>query len=304
MDRESWLKKLKSKNQIQVFDSLDKEVLDRRIREHIQKNGSIKKIEGFYGDFRGATAYIEEEIETQEGIFSKAYGCSILYKGTADGDVLDKLSVLKRIAMESIRIISNHPVRTIVGKKWRNDLLNSFISIYKADLERYLMERQLLPIGKFNLFVRELIRVGRIYFRKELVDFFSVFIQFDKAYWYRLQDILMEIPEECFGLRFITIREVNNLFKILKRREKESLVWKYELARYSIVGLMILSRKFRHLIQDFIGELDRDKIKPDKADIYFTLNRRGYDFRGISFENRFKEWERINKKKGHCILGI
>jgi len=51
----------------------------------------------------------------------------------------------------------------------------------------------------------------------------------------------------------------------------------------------------------FLLELDYGKIKTDEADWYFCLKRKDYNFKGVLYEGRLIEKERIDREKGHKI---
>lgn len=293
--RKNWLDNLPSEEEI--YDTKEKNDLARAIQKHQEAKGKVTRIDGVYGDWRGGDAYVEAVIVSPKGgKFTKLYGCSYLLKGYPYSEIIDRVATVKRVAMEAVRLLGKYPLRLMFGKKWRKDVADCFIMVYMADLEKHQ-----LPLNEFQISTRELIRVGLKFFPEKLVYCFAMFYEFDNAYRQRIQDILSNLNQEA--LESHPIREINRLFNLAISREKESIIWKIELFKKLIVAILIISPKTKRLVKDFLLDLDLEKISPDESDRYFTLNRRGYNFQGRTFEDRKVEWDKINKEKGHIILG-
>src|SRR3990167_2723275 len=318
--RQAWLKTLKSDTQ--VYQSPEHEALCKRIDAHGQdKTKKLIRIDVFYVDYMGASAYVEDRIKQPNGcIYTKAYGCSILLKGYPNGEIMDRLAPLKRAIMEDIREKMTAPFVYYLPffillhkKKLIRSIIYKYAFIYMADLERHEF-----PLSEFSPVEREVIRAGlkltnditeKRYrdhsykmMAQKLVYFIAMFFQSDNAYCLRVQDIGGEVVKS--NVELDVIREVRRLFDIAIERENEIVISKTKTIKRLLLTAMYLSKPIRMFVRELLLELDYAKIRPDNDDWYFMLNRRGYNFGGLSHEVRLKEWERINKENGHLILCI
>lgn len=312
MDRAEWLKKLQNKSDVQVFDTPQKKQLDKEIREHIRNGGSVREVAGIYGDFIGAGAYVKGEIQTESGIKTEFYGCSYRWNGVIWAELIDSAATTKRVLMEDIIFLSKFKFLSffLLFKNIREALIYRFLRIYAADLQKFLIDptqdlqrdhrKKQLNIRDLKEGSRELIRAGKKYFGK-LIYCLVLFFEADNAYWQRFQDIVGNLDKE--RLRINVRREILRILDIGIERENEMVIDKVKTIR-KLISIILFVPSVKKLARDFLLELDLSKIRQKEADYYFSLNRRGYNFNGISFEKRLSEWERINKDRGHIILGI
>lgn len=259
-------------------------ILDEQIRQHIREKGSARLIEGIYGDSNiYCSAYIKETtIPTEGGTFHEFYGCKYKYQGGLDRETEAAIAPVKRAIIESVRLIYKHPLLILFLRK--KEIIGWLEEIYQADLRNHR-----LPLREFSRAMRELIRVGlKLFPSKIIVYCFAMMFEFDNAYFQRLRDALCLFNKE--NIKKNVIKEINRVFGIFISRENDGLQWKYFMVKRLLFVYLLFSRKARNLIKDFILELDLSKIDFDEDDFYFCLNRRGYNFRGISFEERFKEY--------------
>ena len=264
--------------------TLERQELDRQIREHIKKYGKIYPVGGALGEgAEGCDAFVKQITRTDNGVFTEFYGCSYLYKGEIDSVIIDQLATAKRAFISTLRLIK-FPNKKVIFK-WIE-------SVYDADL----IKKQ-PPIQEFCASAKEFIRVGLIFLPEKVVYFFAMILQFDNAYRFRFQDIVSEIKKDNLG-----IKEIQRLFTLFLERENSEGVRDKLLLIRRFIPLLYLSLKLYRFIKDFVLELDLDKIRPDESDRYFMLNRVSYDFFGIPYEERLKEWHRINEEKGHIII--
>ena len=270
--------------------TLERQELDRQIREHIKKYGKIYPVGGALGEgAEGCDAFVKQIILTDDGVFTEFYGCSYLYKGEIDSVIIDQLATAKRAFISTLRLIKFPSKKGIF--KWIEN-------VYDADL----IKKQ-PPIQEFCIFVKEIIRVGLKFLPEKVVYFFAMIMQYDGAYRFRPQDILSEIrkTEFMYG-RLRGIREIQRLFTLFMERENSEGVRDKLLLIRRFIPLLYLSPKLYRFIKDFVIELDLDKIRPDESDRYFMLNRASYNFFGVPYEERLREWHRINEEKGHIII--
>lgn len=289
--------------------------LEKKIRAAIRKNGGVGGVEGIYGDGLGCGAYVEREELTEDGWLTWFYGCSYPYKGRIRADFTDASATMKRVLMEGIRLVAKFPFLLL----FRKTLIKSFLSIYRADFEKYqyIEDDPAKSMYQFRDFsggkreiLRVLLRLAKNEDERRLAYCLVMFLEADNAYWQRLQDALSAILKERAVFRGAKFRDI---LDVLLERDCEETVNKFKLLRRFVVGLSIFP-SFRKFEAQFFEGLDdflehslfksSDKVRRDEADWYFTLNRRGYNFGGISYRERYEEFERVNQEKGHVILGI
>lgn len=115
---------------------------------------------------------------------------------------------------------------------------------------------------------------------EKLRDVICAILQFDLAYRYRLQDILMEIDKDDFEKR--PIREINRLIKIFIERSGDKLLdVKGIKSQYIKIGL-ILNPSIVKEIKEFVRNIDIGKVMLSKEDWYWCCRQyKEYYFKGI-----------------------
>lgn len=262
--RQEWLSRLNNNTAPPKYPELD-----AKIHQHIKEKGSIELVDGVFGDTMGCGGYVEGI--TQQG--TKFYGCNYIWKGRIDNQITDRVAAQKRVLMATIRLINKHKWLAIL-LLFKKSLIDWFVDIYEADLIKHqLKEDEFCPA------IRELIRVGRKFIDNEkFVYCIAMILQFDNAYRLRFQDAF----------------STDNPIKTLLEREKDIAI-KYKMLKWMLPFLKI---------NKFIKKMDKDKIKLDKTDWYFCLRRQGYNFGGLSYEERLKIAKQLDKERGNIILGI
>lgn len=273
-----------------------KKDLDDRVRKHIREKGSIGGIEGALGDFVGATAYVEEVFKNEDGVFSKLYGISYPYRGYADKELMDSVTLTKGVVFETLAAfpwILFAPHRT---KRWA------------ARVCLKSLNKKVPHLRDFKKGIRELMRVAEKHVKPvsvgdsdvNLARCFASFFEFDNAYWGPAQDALSELDRTNDP-----VREVARLFDLMiERWNFEALKRKFRFMKRIVMFILWVSPKARRMLSEAVLDLNLNEIRPDESDIYYTLNRRDYNYRGESYEKRLREWNRINEEKGHVILNI
>lgn len=323
---------------------MTKEDIVNQIHRHIDFFGSIREIEGIYGDQQGCGAYEKSVIKTEDGYLTEFYGCSYKFKGKIDPRIIDLLAVGKSL----ISVVPRH----IILKDWIITLRLIYLIVFRRrkflHLTRiYLTNLYIIIVNKVDFkdfcpFVKELRRCvwdSLAYcVKKDGLDLFSVpkgngerlglklnhfkigvssrremweiianiaeyaflVLQFDNAYRFPLQDILSELDKEA--LKRSPIREIMRLCDVGISR---AIHIKPKLKYLKLVfRFFLMSRKLREFAVKILENLNLERVRMDEADIYFNLNRQGYNFHGRTYQNRRAEWNRINEEKGHCILNL
>jgi len=134
----------------------------------------------------------------------------------------------------------------------------------------------------------------------KIADLLGVFVEYDNAYRFRIQDFYSEINPARFSKN--PKKELLRVVKITKSREREgsSMYEFYFILSYAIRGLFLFMP--RHLkavfVETTLHVLDKKLLYIDEIDWYNMLDRSDYDFKGVSLEERLAEYKKIHKKIG------
>ena len=293
--------------------------LNEQIHKHITEKGQISEVHGVFGEYFPNKGFIEEIKLTEKGNQTKFYGCSVLYKGIVKNEVIDSLATVKRVLIETLRLVLRPTFK---------NALYWFVRIYRADLESKTYKN----LNEFSPFPRELIRAANViadkiplvysqtgpgpsesnYYLderepderemrvlvKRLFYFIGTLVQFDSAYCWRPQDALSNLDKE--KLKKSPRKEVLRLFDIAIERESQ-IKDKIQLFR-KFASIILFVPKVRKFAKEYLMELDLEKIKPDTDDDYWAGRRAGYNWKGIDWETRRKQADDLDKRLGNVII--
>lgn len=298
MNREDWLNSLKSDGESLTGD---RKWIDENVSWIIKEKGSIKVLEGVFGDQDRCNGYEEDIIKNEKGTFTKILGCSYLLKGFIDKEVIDTATATKRVLMEDIRFMANHPILTLflLRKKTIADLIYRYERIFLARLLQlrppYLgwkvQDRDYSPA------IREFVKAGR-QFNEKLTDAFALFLFADNAYLFPYQDIIGNLNKE--ELKQNPRKEIKRLLGLGIKRANH-IKPKLEVAA-KLISILLYWPKFLKIITQFLEAIEPENVKMDEADWYFSLKREGYDYGGLNLQERLKIREKIDKEKKHIII--
>lgn len=314
--------------------------LKKRIEKEISENKQFMKVVGAFGDVEDCEGILEKHLTPESGgTFSKFYGCDYLFKGVPMQSVVEgiglgksMISMIPRELVAPSLIVKTmlfllfifqrkkfyHFLRVYFYNQW-------FHSVYKINLlpERFnkvgkelhramdlALEKACRRIGMNSLDL--LNRDFNIQTPREIYEaiafaweFIVLFIEYDNAYRFRLQDALENLNKE--NVEKNTVKEIKRLLDLLIERENPiygGIPNKWKQIKRVIIPVLILSKTIRNLIRDFLLQLDLDMIKLDEDDFYFCLNRKGNSIRGISYEKRIEIKKEIDKQKGFSYVRV
>lgn len=140
--------------------------------------------------------------------------------------------------------------------------------------------------------VRELYRVldGKIR------DIICAILEFDTAYRYRFQDLMMELNKENFKKNPLV--EIKRLAGIAKERECQEfddarVLGLLKLIKFLplIIFCLRLNRPLLKKIQDVVEKMNINEIRLSVEDIYWTNRYKDYNFGGLDYQTRMKHYE-------------
>lgn len=274
----------------QSEQSEHREQLEIEIREKLHKDGHLVLFNGVYGNLieDKKHAYIEEIRETPDGVFVKLFGCSILYKGNPNKELIERLDILKRIVSGISYIPFIVPI--ILIKK--DAFLRYFIGLYNTILGG-------VKTPYVNKLAKELFDKGSYVIQTEILISFCLFLEFDNAYRLRFQDIVAK-----FDSHKPFRREILRLFDIYISREHDlNLLHKFKQFR-KIASFILLFKSIRIPLQKFLVSLDMNKVNMDVDDMYFAFGCKEYDTFGIGEKERREYIEKKDIQMGNIKLTL
>lgn len=316
-----------------------KDIIQRIGRLAQAQGGGVQIINGMFGDMTECDGVVENIFEGHQigrpygGMFVKAFGNPHYFKGVPRKEFVDMIglpkSMVSLIPRELMRDWSVwvyllfkfifrrrhfwHMVRTIFHRI--HDL--SLLKVRYQHPYQYSRPVQEMR-GKFNEAMRQLYEVNMdsnvglrestnyIGKREKYIaltcvhELFCDLIEGDNAYRLKLQDVFKEYNRD--NAESNIKKEILRLLDILIARERQNLMvdkWKFIK---KVVAVILLIPSIKKFIKFYFLSLEKNNLIPDDDDWYCSLRRSGYDFGGLSVEERIKIKENIDREKGHIPM--
>src|SRR3990167_2714151 len=311
--------------------STAKAELTQKINSLIAQGKEFAIVNGAFGDMEDCNGIIEEVITPPEGgTFVKLFGCSYLFKGYPDGYLVEGLATCKafisyiprKIVAKSLVLKLALVFLYIFSKKrfWHYIRTYSWViydkGVKKIGLKRERYNRPTNALRRaVDIALTELDKKYIIDYKPELLhsnldiihkrqfleaiaclaEFVYLFLEYDNAYRFRVQDVLSEVKKENLNKWFGAFREFNRILKLLIEREdaQHGIRDKWKEMRILCLLFFILERRFRKFIKLFFENLDVKEIALDDADWYFCLKRHSHNARGMSLRDRLELKKKI-----------
>jgi len=222
------------------------------------------------------------------------------FRGFPVGEAVNLMAMFKKI----FQVMSNYYSSGIlfkigIGILFLSGILNKIVQI-GVDFVHINTHRFLLKPNYYSQPIRELYRTmtvisnGNVFIDK-VRNICCLILEFDNAYRYRWQDVLVELDKSALEKNFV--KEIKRLLDILVSREipneklnkPNHMKDKIEkLAKMLYLGVKY-SKTFRNFIKEIALEINLDEVKPSQEDIYWFSFRDDYNFGGLDINKR-KEW--------------
>ena len=272
------------------------------------------------------------EYPPEGGILSKYKVYRFPTKGIPIAPALIALGTVKKIILYAFDFLGISPVRYFVGlafflpKKLREKMLYHAIKnfMFIAD---WTMNQWYLEPDMMCTMAREVhFKVKQYIMGLELPDYkerlwlkllcvLCHVLEYDSAYRYRAQDILMAVDK--VALRNNPGKEVARLLKVAMTREREGGITPEKYASFAwAISVFFRFRNYGQVLADILDEVDTSGLSfvefreldfptlPthsdirrtgfDHADWYHCLSSYSYDFGGTNFGDRFTLKKKIN----------
>ncbi len=112
--------------------------------------------------------------------------------------------------------------------------------------------------------------------REHIRDLFCMHLEFDNAYRFRFQDIIVELNK--IELKKDPVKEIIRLFDLMSGKEVRQEVKDSWTLTKTMVEYLRYSKEIKSIVISFLNNLDTDKCKLDKFDYPFCAGRVDYKF--------------------------
>lgn len=228
------------------------------------------------------------EFPEEGGVLTHMDGYDAPYRGFPFYEFVDKIDLIKKIS----RAFLSGMYHGLKDKKWRfitfipslwaaKLFLRVGVFVFYRVIERFRIKRVC-----FSQPIRELHRAMTMSFstkesertfQQQLRDLTCMVLEFDNAYRYRFQDVIVEVRQESCKKHVIS--ECVRLLGVLQSREKTvdiSDTWK--LVKLFFSFYLRFDRSTRKFIEGTLTELKKDEVKLSEEDKFFCKPRKDYTF--------------------------
>lgn len=261
------------------------------LNELLENQAGAEQIKNEYkgSDF----GMVQEGIEIDNGVFQYFQGAEFPMKGHTSPETMLACNAVKRLFIVGVKTLSVFAL--FIGKA---KLLEGFNDISWKIIGSHIRRYQYMtPCAKeiqdfivrflfdFKIPMPSAVRFAKI---------FSALIDYDQAYRYRIEDILLETSKDALIDR--PIREILRLTKLLKERDNPGVADKFvSLVRF-ICPLLLLPR-VKNAFRDAVRMSNFDNFQLDDIDRYWCSIRTDYRYEGLSNEERKAKYSHYKQPK-------
>jgi hypothetical protein len=197
-------------------------------------------------------------------------------------------SLLPRLLTNLSKIGWTKRIITLLSIKYNLIVFSEYLGMIYGALPLLLKDEY------YSVPVKEIRRVLRGQIDRNILDAVSLIFEYDSAYRYRFQDVIVNLNKEKINGYFSVIKEISRLFDILISREpldngKESGMSKKFKKLKSLIKLLMLNPKVNKLVRYILLDVDLYKLQFSKEDIYWVNQFNVYKYRGLTIEERNQE---------------
>ena len=235
-------------------------------------------------------ALLKVEFPKEGGILTYMTNHEYPYRGFPFFEFVEKIDTFKKL---SRGILSGLYHSLKKGSKFKlllalplifvvRDFISSGIYAYHKLIERFRIKSNL-----YSNVVRELYRAFNLPRVKEdfetlelrlaLKDVLCMILEFDNAYRYRFQDIIVELDKKA--LKKKPIKELNRLLDLMSSRENDQKVKDtWSLFKLLVKFYLRFDRKLTKMLVDVLSNLNLEEVKHTPEDKHFSCQRKDYIF--------------------------
>jgi hypothetical protein len=271
--------------------------------ESAPENTALRKVAR-----QGTIVYLTQSVKYPDsgGMLMKYKDVPYLRQGFVFPEAMNNINNMKRITVLFLAFLKGKGIKGRIGAvlahycwvadwmfQWYDPSTKSVRGIYLKENRYRRSVRELIKL--INNFLDYLgIKVeGANVSKQDFGRVIGTMIEFDNAYYSRMEDIFGEINKE--SLLKNPIKELTRVYETYKLREKGHIEFKFE----SIIKILRYAFWFPGVKKAFrkaIESIDLEKMKMTTGgkgeinDTYFSMKYEGYDFLGKTIQERQKIW--------------
>jgi len=168
-------------------------------------------------------------------------------------------------------------ITTILAIRYNFGIFPKWFNYY------FSMNPILLKDEHYSQPVKEVRRVLKGILDDNLIDALALIIEYDSAYRYRFQDIIMELNKDNLNK---PAKEIIRLLDIVNERDYQD---RFKSYRKLVKPLFFICPKIKRQVVSILKDINIDEVKLSKEDIYWTNIVSTYKYRGLTKEQRKAE---------------
>jgi hypothetical protein len=241
-------------------------------------------------DFRDRLE-VERLEELEKGCFLHIKGEVYPIRAGLNNEKIKTTTQIKRIIITLLSSLKGN-----IFKKFFSIIYLSYSWQFYIDFIYHYLSDTFMDIDRYSQPVREIHRVVAVKFEK-IAFIIMTILEFDLAYRYMFQDVIVEINKENFNKN--PVKEYRRVLDILISKSYETLQNKFKLVKFMGSVALIFSKKLRKDLKEIVKELNLKELELSKEDIYWTNTHQysSFKFRNLPYEIRAKQYleAKINK---------
>jgi len=241
-------------------------------------------------------------------VYDKKYGALVYFdglrypiKGLTDPIALRNADIVKKYLKSWLKLLSNKlvvlaliPLFLLPPKRF-NGLVNQWLTML-GEFSDYILRHHYLKEEWYSPATREIRRAGLKVFSQgqtqgyydtggRIICSLAVILEVDRAYRYRLQDVLQLLNQEN-----ISPKEIKRLIYILADRDN-AREWKK--IGWALWLLLTLRPSLMRPIRELLREISLESLWFGEDDLYFLLPAEGYNYLGLDKERRLRLYKKL-----------
>lgn len=234
-------------------------------------------------------ALLKVEFPQEGGMLTYMENHPVPYRGFPYFEFVEKVDIIKKLS----RGVLSGLYHSIRGNKLKlillfpllfvaKDMLISGVYAYYRMIQRFRVKSTRYSRAMRGLYEAfDTPRVGEdvktLELRMMLRDLFCMFLEFDNAYRYRFQDVIVELDKDA--LRKNPVREFLRLLDVMTSREQtQEIRDSWTLVRMGIRYYLRFDSKMKRMLSDIFFALDVGKVALTEEDKHFAGLRKDYSF--------------------------
>ncbi|MCK9370417.1 hypothetical protein M0R04_10955 [Candidatus Dojkabacteria bacterium] len=232
-------------------------------------------------------ALLKVEFPEEGGVLTYIEGYDEPYRGFPYAEFVEKIDTMKKIVRTTLSGTYHELKRrpkialiTILPALWLiRPVIRISVYVFYRMIERFKIKtiRYSQPIQELHRILSLEPKKDSPKFRRQLRDLICMTAEFDNAYRFRMQDILVNLDKEA--LKQNPIKEILRLFEILQGREKTQEIrdtWK--LVKFFITYYLRFDKELLSILTTALSGLNKKEFKLSKEDKVFCKPRKDYKF--------------------------